>query len=227
MRKALSFDINRKEIVDNVLKMGQEPAMAIIPPGMWKRLTGLFPDADARAARKELEIALRELKMTKEQLPKFNLIYNTNSGHHKIAQAIQGQWRSVLGIEVALNNMEWKVFLDQVRTHQFSIARMGALAGYNDPMTFFELYKYSASSDNYTQWHNPQFAALLEASDLTPDPKERIELLMKAERLMIDEMPVIPIYFYTAASLQSKALKGVRIDPLGQVDFKLAYLELP
>ncbi len=227
IRRALSFAINREEIVSNVLQTGQPSATALIPPGMWNRSSGLFHDADLEAARRELEIGLQELNITKEQLPVFNLSYNTNSGHHKIAQAIQGQWRSALGIQVVLNNMEWKVFLDQLRHYQFSIARMGGLAGFNDPMTFFELYKYPSSSDNYTQWNHPRFTELLCASDLATTPQERTHILSQAEQILIEEMPLIPIYFYTAAYLKSKALKGVRIDALGQADFKFAYLEGP
>jgi oligopeptide transport system substrate-binding protein len=99
---------------------------------MWPSIA-YFEDGDIARARQELEVGLKELNIKKEDLPVIKLSYNTNNGHHKIAQAIQAQWRHALGIEVSLESMEWKVFLDSVRTHSFQVARMGGVASFRDP----------------------------------------------------------------------------------------------
>ncbi|MBY0529853.1 MAG: peptide ABC transporter substrate-binding protein [Rhabdochlamydiaceae bacterium] len=227
IRRALSLAINRKAIVDNIMQNDQIPALAMIPPSMWQHPEQYFQDADVTKARQELQKGLDELGTTLDQLAPLRLCYNTLSGHHKIAQAIQGQWLEALGIKVELSNKEWKVFLDELRHHQFGIARMGGVASYNDPMNFFELYRYLSSSDNYTQWTNPHFTELLELSDRTSDPEKRVALLKEAEKIFMEEMPVAPIYFYTGCYLKKNYVHGAQINAIGSIDFKYAYLEMP
>jgi oligopeptide transport system substrate-binding protein len=224
MRRAFSIAINRKEIVENVTQGKQRPATGIIPPTMWENSTVYFEDGDVKLARRHFKQALKEMKIKKEQLPRITLIYNTSEGHHRIAQAIQQQWKKTFGIEVELENREWKVFLDQISSHKFQVARMGGVASFNDPSTFLDYYK-SISSSNPTQWENKEFSDLIEKADHTVDPNVRLELLKKAERVLIDEMPIAPIYFYTGSYLKKASLKGVEFSEMGEVDFKSAYVE--
>ena len=226
MRKAFSLAINRKSIIENITQSDQTPATSFIPPTIWK-VEAHFKDHDLEEARRLFDEALEEMGHTKATLPKITLTYNTSEAHHKIAQAIQEQWFRAFGIRIGLANVEWKVFLDELSHRQFQIARMGGIAGFNDPMTFFDRYKYPDSSNNYSGWSNTEFTDLIELAERTPDVEKRKSLLRKAEAAFMAEMPIAPIYYYQGSYLKKCYLKGVQLSEFSEADFKFAFLEKP
>ncbi|MBS0620818.1 MAG: peptide ABC transporter substrate-binding protein [Verrucomicrobia bacterium] len=219
LRKALTLAIDRQALIANITQAGQTPALGFIPSTMWN--SAYFKDADVKSAKHYLSLAIEELG----PLPPITLLYNTQSAHHKIAQAIQEQWNKTLGIRVRLDNKEWKVFLDELRHHQFQIARMGGVASINDPCTFLDTYRYLSGTGNHSQWTNPQFSAILEEAEKTADGEKRLELLRKAETLLMEEMPIAPIYYYAGTYLKKPYVKGVFLSELNDVDYKWAYIE--
>ena len=118
------------------------------------------------------------------------------------------------------------MFLDELRQHKFQIARMGGLANVHDPITFLDHYRYLSSSHNFSQWNNPNYSETLEKADLTTNNEERIALLKEAEKILINDMPIAPIYFYTGAYLQKPYVKGLYISEMNNLDLKWAYVEL-
>ena len=225
MRRAFSLAINRMAIVSNITQSGQIPAMGLIPPTIWKEPQPYFKDCDIAEAKRLFALGLKELGITAEQMPPIRLSYNTIASHHKIAQAIQEQWSTTFGILVKLENKEWKVYLDELRMHQFQIARLGLHAQFNDPIIFLDFYRFLSSENNYPQWTNPKFSALLEVAQNTAEPAERMAILKQAEKILMDEMPIAPIYFYTQTYLQKPYVKGIRISEVSNLDLKWAYVE--
>jgi oligopeptide transport system substrate-binding protein len=225
IRRAFALAINRKEIVQNITQGDQIPATGIVPPIMWKIESPYFHDADMDEARSLFQLGLRELGITAQELPPITLSYNTTEAHHKIAQAIQGQWLKAFGIQVRLENKEWKVFLSELHKHQFQVARLGGVASFNDPSTFLDTYKNSLAAGNHSQWSDPAFTQLLEQAEQSIDQEERFKLLKKAEGILIDQMPIAPIYFYTNSYLKKPYVKGVTLSDLGDMDLKEAYLD--
>lgn len=224
MRKAFALAINREEIIENIVQGKQIPATSLIPPSLFKKKqVGYFQDADIAEAQKLFQEALKELGTSVEKLPSITLSYNTVNAHHKIAQAIKEQWSNAFGVRVKLENKEWKVFLDEVANHKFQIARMGGIANFKDPISFLDVYKYGNSRINHSQWNNPLFTSLLDKAEMTADAQERLAILANAEAILMDEMPVAPIYFYTGSYLKNRHLKGVYVSELSDVDFKYAY----
>lgn len=223
-RKAFSLAINRTSIIENITQSEQTPATGLIPPTIWK-VENHFKDDDIEEARRLFALALKEMGHTADTLPKITLIYNSCESHHKIAQAIQEQWYQAFGIRVKLANKEWKVFLDELSHNQFQIARMGGVAGFNDPMAFFDLYKYPNSSNNYSGWSNAKFTKLLETAERTQSPQEREQLLREAERIFISEMPIAPIYYYRGTYVKKGYVKGIELTEFSHGDFKFAFLE--
>lgn len=224
-RKAFALAINRTAIVNNITQSQEHPAMGYIPPTIWK-VESHFKDNDIEEARRQFELGLSETGYTRNSLPTITLTYNTASVHHKIAQAIQEQWHKTFGIRVKLANKEWKVFLDELAHKQFQIARMGGIATFKDPMTFFELYKYPYSSRNFSGWTNSLFTHLLEEAEKCPDPFQRERLFRQAEKILMDEMPIIPIYYYTGTYIKKEYVKGVELTELSDADFKFAFVEM-
>lgn len=223
LRRALALSVNRQEIIDNITQSSEKIATCYVPPPLCTAQRSYFKDADVAQAQIYFTRALKELELTAEEFPTLTLSYNTMSSHHKIAQAIQGQWRDALGIKVRLANKEWKVYLDEQRHHQFQIGRMGGIANTYEPIAFLDTFRYLSSDENFCQWTNTAFTEILEQSDHAIDSEERLRYLLKAEAIFMDEMPVIPIFFYRGNYLKKSYVKNVYLSELAEVDFKWAY----
>lgn len=96
------------------------------------------------------------------------------------------------------------------------------IADFADPINFLEVFKYKNGGPNHTLWENPRYAELLDRSLQEGDPQQRLEILAQCEQILIEEMPVIPIFYYTMLYLNQPYLKDVALSPMGQIDFKWA-----
>ncbi|MFJ9254610.1 peptide ABC transporter substrate-binding protein [Bacillus pumilus] len=229
IRKALAYSINRQAIVDKITQGEQVPAMAIVPPtmeGFTDNKTGYFKDHDVDTAKKLLEKGAKELGYKSvSDLPALKLSYNTDEGHQKIAQAIQEMWKKDLGVKVELDNSEWNVYIDKIHSGDYQIGRMGWLGDFNDPVNFLELYKDKDGGNNDTGWESKEYKQSLNDSAKETDKTKREEMLKKAEEIIINDMPIAPIYFYTQLWVQDPKLKGVVVSGLGDVQYKWAHFE--
>ncbi len=227
LRKALAYSMNRNTIIENILQAGQIPAMANVPPTIFPENTqGYFSDNNLDEAKRYLALALEELGLESvDQLPTIEYAFNTNESHRKIAQALQDIWRSQLGLNVTLENFEWKVYIDRVRSGDHVIGRMGWIGDFNDAINFLELYEDKEGGNNFAKWENQEFQDLLESSRTEVDADRRKEILKQAEMIMMEEMPVAPLYFYTYSWIKSPDLQGVIVGPLGQFILREAYFQ--
>lgn len=231
VRKALAYAINRKELVENVTKGGQKPAAAFVPYGIPEDKSG----KDFRDYKKEYFNPEGDLTQAKKLLadagypdgkgfPKLVYLYNTNEGHQNIAQAIQEMWRKNLGIDITLQNQEWKVFQQTRTDRQYEIARDGWIADYVDPMTFSELIT-TKSGNNNSGYTSADYDAKIVAAKKEVDPAKRMKSLHEAEDILMNDMPVIPLYFYTNVICVKPYVKDVHKSPLGFVFFDRAYVD--
>ncbi|PTQ57952.1 MAG: Oligopeptide ABC transporter, periplasmic oligopeptide-binding protein OppA [Candidatus Carbobacillus altaicus] len=229
IRRALSLAIDRQSLIDNILQGGQLPAMALVPPGApgvkgdFREEQGdLFKDHDVEQAKKYLEAGLKELSLDK--LPPIEYKYNTQAGHQKIAEAIQQMWKNDLGIETKLTNEEWKVYLDSLGQGNYQIGRMGWIGDYLDAMTFIDLFM-TGGGNNYPKWSNAEYDALIKEAKSTNDHDTRIKKMQEAEKLLIDEMPIAPIYFYTTVYMEKPYVKGAWRNSFSSTDYSRAWIE--
>lgn len=223
IRKAFAYVINRQALIDNVLQANQQPAMAAVPPAMSLNPDGYFKDYDIETAKKLMEEGMKELGISK--LPPIILSFNTSEGHKKIAEAIQDQWRKSLGVEVKLENQEWKVYLESLHQGNYQVGRSGWSGDFNDPINFLEIFKEKQGGNNDTRWENPKYKELLNQSATESDPQKRKEILQQAEQILMDELPIMPIYFYTHTWVKDDKVKGVVTDALGGIDWKWTSIE--
>lgn len=225
IRKAFSMSINRQAIVDNVTKAHQTPAYALVPPviaGMdGKKFRELYPDngyftENVDEAKKLLAEGLQEEGLSK--LPEITLIYNTNEGHKKIAEAVADMWRKNLGVNVKVANQEWGTFLNTRSAQQFDIARSGWGADFNHAINFTYDLIHSKSGNNDGKYNNPQVDKLLDASLSDATEKERLDKIAQAEKIAIaDDMAVLPIYYYTSVTMLKPGFTGVQSDYSGNL----------
>ncbi|MCB1135142.1 MAG: peptide ABC transporter substrate-binding protein [Chlamydiia bacterium] len=225
IRKALSYAIDRNAIVTYVTQGGEHAALGLVPASISFKPEGFFKDHDTATAQRLFAEGLAEEGMTVENFPLLTLSYNTAESHHKIAQVVQQQWREVLGVQVQIENDEWKVYLDRLNKHQFDIGRLSWVADVRDPINLLEVFQYDSLSSNHTQWHSDKYSNLLEQAQQTRELDRRRNLLIEAEALLMDEMPIAPIYFLSTSYLKSARLHGVFLSGLGDIDFRWAWLD--
>jgi oligopeptide transport system substrate-binding protein len=222
-RQALAYALDRQTIIEHVLQGKQEPATGLVPPVMGLRDRPYFRDHNIIAARRLFSEALQDLGMSRLTLRPITLSYASNNAiMHKIVQVVQQQWKHAFGIEVALHNSEGKVLLEDLQTQTYDIAMGSWFADINDPISFLEIFSSKANGTNNTGWEHPRYSELLEQSNLAADPKERKSLLREAEHLLIDEMPIAPLFFSTYSYMKRSELSGIRIMESGYIDFSSA-----
>lgn len=214
VRKALAMAIDRRTITDKVAQGGQTPAYGIVPPGItdengndFQATQGPYFEEDIEAAKALLEEGLAEEGMTKAEINPA-ILYNTSEAHKKVAQVIQEMWRNNLGIEVQLENVEFQVKLDREKSGDYQVSRAGWIGDYVDPMTFVDLF-ITDGPYNDSGYSNPEYDALIEIAKGTADQKVRFDAMRKAETMFMNEMSVMPIYYYTKPYTQKTHLTGV------------------
>ncbi|MDN3508797.1 MAG: peptide ABC transporter substrate-binding protein [Candidatus Neptunochlamydia sp.] len=225
LRKALAYAIDRQAIVDHITQGNQIPATAIVPTAMKLQQKPLFIDHDLNAAQTHLDQALDELDTTANNLPVIPLLYTSSQRNHLIAQAIQNQWLKAFGIQVQLEVVESKVFFDRISKKDYILSIGSWFADFNDPINFLEVFKTKDVGTNNTNWENLNYTELLETSYCCQSDGERYTVLAKSEELLISDMPVIPIFYFTMLYMQDNRLKDVVLTAMGNIDFKWAHLE--
>lgn len=228
VRKAIALAIDRKALVENVTKGGQIPATSFVPNGI--------PDADGTDFKKKdyfpAEGNVEEAKRLLAEagypdgkgFPKLTLIYNTGQGHQAIAMAIQDMLKKNLGINIELANQEWKVFQKTRNDKNYIFARHGWLADYVDPMTFLDMWVTNGGQNNIG-YSNPEYDKRIEAAKKEFDQAKRMQLMHEAEDILMEDMPLIPLYYYTNVVCIKDYVKDVHKSALGFVYFDYGYIE--
>ncbi|TKI56301.1 peptide ABC transporter substrate-binding protein [Brevibacillus antibioticus] len=217
IRQAFASAVGRQEISDNVVPYKSTPATGILPPTMALTPEGYIKDGDVETAKKLLAEGMKEAGI--KQLPPITIAYNTSEVNSRIAIVIQDQWRKAFGIEVKLVNKENKVHREDMKQGNFTIGRGSWIGDFNDPINFLEVFKGGL---NTSKWENKEFLDLLAQSAKEGDVAKRKEILKKAEQIVMDEMPALPIYYFTYAWVKQDSVKDVGVDALGFIDFKYA-----
>lgn len=221
IRRALAMAINRQQIIDTVTKGQQMPAFTFTPPNTlgYTAENGFAEDVEtAKALLAEAGYA------NGEGFPPTELLYNSSEGHRKLAVAIQQMWKKHLNIDISLNNQDWKVYLDSVTTGNYQIARAGWIGDYVDPNTFLDMW-LTDGGNNSTGWHNDEYDRLIsEAAPRAEERTQRYAHFRRAEAMLMDAMPIIPIYTYNSIHLVHPDVKGLPSNILDYALYKQMYL---
>jgi len=221
VRRALALAIDRKAIVEKILRGGQLPANTLTPPG----LPGYTPPAGTPSNPESARALLVAAGFPGGRgLPPLEMMFNTSGNHRLIAEAVQEMWRRELGLEVRLINQEFKVVLSERRAGKYQILLSDWVGDYLDASTFLDLWR-SDSGNNHTGWTNPDYDALLFTAARTADPVARTAQLQKAEALMLSAAPIIPVYYNTHVFLVQPSVKGWNSTLLDHHPYKHVWLE--
>ena len=215
LRHALSYAINRKDLCDNILKDGSQPATGFVPAQLCKspsgkdfrEESGKYVDYDVKKAQEYLDAAKKELGTDTITV---DLLYGTDeSPMDTFAKCLKGSFSTLKGLKV---NMVATVKKDRIYNREasgnFQIACTRWAPDYADPTTFLNVLA-SSNSNNYGKWENAQYNSLLKQAQNETDVNKRWNELLEAEKVMMDDMPNIPVVQTGTAALQAKNVKGL------------------
>ncbi len=208
LRRALAMAIDRDIITQKVTGAGEIPAYGWVPPvqgyspqqASWAGWTQAERDAQARRL-------LAEAGYGPDNPLKVELLYNTQQNHKRIAVAVSAMWKQTLGVQTSLANQEWKVFLDTRNRRETQVFRDGWIGDYDDAFSFSELL-HSANQMNNPGYASERYDGLLDQAAAEADIEKRRALLEEAERVMLDDLPIIPIYVYVSKHLVKPWVRG-------------------
>jgi oligopeptide transport system substrate-binding protein len=221
VRRALALAVDREQLVTHVTKGGELPAGYLTPPGAGNYVAPEGVGRDIEEARRLLaEAGYPEGR----GFPKVELLYNTQESHREIAQAIQHMWKRDLNVEVGLVNQDWKVYLNSMNRLDYDMARSAWYGDYLDPNSFLDCF-VTDGGNNRTGWSSAAYDALIARAAHERDLDARNALFYEAESILLDELPILPLFIYTEKYLKDPALKGWHSNVLSYTDYTTLYFD--
>jgi oligopeptide transport system substrate-binding protein len=217
-RKALSCAIDRSAITKDLLHGIKSPARSFVPPEMELFSLGFFSDQQRDIANILFLNALESMELTTAALQPIVLSFIDIELNRALAQVIQQQWETVLGIKILLQALESKVFYQKLRERDYQVVLSSWIADFNDPINFLEVFKFKEGGSNNTNWENAKYIELLNQSTICRDQTERRRILQEAEEILMEQMPIIPLYHEAMNFLQRSEVQDMALSPIGQVD---------
>ena len=217
-RRALAMAIDRERLVQQVTGAGEQAAYGWIPDGIpgyraarfrWSEAPREKLAAEARAAWQRAGASAPPEKLT--------LCTDSSANHRRTAVALADMWRRTLGVEVEIVEMEWTVYLATRRTPgNCDLLRLGWSGDFIDPEAFAMLFR-SDHPQNTLGYSNPAYDAVLAETATLGDPDARMQGLARAEALLLEDVPVIPVFFRVSKRLVKPYVGGYAHNPLGHL----------
>jgi oligopeptide transport system substrate-binding protein len=212
VRKALSWSIDRRIIAEKVLGTGEKPAWHFTPDVT----AGFTPQQSylQQHSQQELNAQAKALLTAAGYGPgkplHLTLLYNTSESHQKIAIAVASMWKKNLGVDVTLQNQEWKTYIDSRNSGNFDVIRASWIGDYNEPSTFLSLLT-SPHTGNIARFRSADYDAVITKASTETSVAARNTDYNKAEQIIADQAPIAPIYQYTNGRLIKPWVKGYPI----------------
>ncbi|WP_278496230.1 peptide ABC transporter substrate-binding protein [Pantoea vagans] len=212
VRKALSWSIDRKVIAEKVLGTGEKPAWHFTPDvtAGFKPLPTFMQQHDQNTLNAQAKALLTSAGYGPGKPLKLKLFYNTSESHQKIAIAVASMWKKNLGVDVTLENQEWKTYIDSRNSGNFDVIRASWVGDYNEPSTFLNLLT-SGNSSNISRFSNADYDAVIAKASKETNDQARNSDYNRAEQILAEQTPIAPIYQYTNGRLIKPWVKGYPI----------------
>jgi len=210
LRQALTLAVDRKILTERVSRFGEIPTFNLVPPGLpdyeppevqWAGMTQEEREAEARRL-------YHQAGYSEDRPLEVELRYNTSENHRKLSIAVAAMWKQVLGVRTRLINEEFRVFLQsRAQRRVTEVFRSGWIGDYQDAFTFLELF-HSEHGRNDAGYDNPRFDRLLGRIAAERIPASRRNLMAEAERVILADQVILPVYHYVTKRLINPRLKG-------------------
>jgi oligopeptide transport system substrate-binding protein len=227
LRKALVMAVDRKEILAALLPFGQRPAYGFVPPGTWnyQPQSWSWVDTSDAARIREAQRLYANAGYSRGVPLHLRLLFNSNPTTKQLAVAVAAMWKETLGTETELIDEEYRVFLDSRKDYsRWDVVRLAWVADYNDAGSFLDTFRTGSPNDD-SGYDNPKFNALVDEAQRTADMAKRRAILESAERTMLEDYPLIPIYYFSSKRLFKPYIRGETSNPLNRLYSKHLSIE--
>lgn len=218
VRRAFCLAVDKERLVRKITKAGELPAGSLVPPG----IPGYDPPKGLSYNPKRARELLAEAGYPGGSgFPSVSLLYNTSEQNEAIATEIQDMLQKELGVSIQLSQQEWKVYLNSMSKLDYDFCRASWVGDYNDPNTFLDMF-VTGGGNNRTGWSNAQYDALLAAASRESNPKKRMAILQRAEKILCEvELPILPLYYYVGVQFfNPMKLSGIEANVLDEHPLK-------
>lgn len=224
IRKALAYGTNRKELIKDTLHSDDIPAFGFRhrPELTFKPI---FQDGDTELALRHFHAGLKELNASLEDLPPIIFCHSEIEEQQAISHAIGKQWNQLFGIKVHYEKLLWNSYFNALHRNDLMIGGMAWYPRVSDPLYFYDLFVFKEHAVKVTSWKNGPYSKLIQEAKHTLDLETKERLLAKAEKILLDAMPVIPLFYQYSRYVKSPSLKGYILSNTNQIDFRSAYIE--
>ncbi len=160
-------------------------------------------------------------------MPPIVISHSDITEHEELAKELSRQWQETFQLEVRLEGLVWNSYFTALNKGDFMIGGLTWYPRFEDPIYFYDVYIYREHAMRIANWKNPDYVHLVEKAKRTPVPEEREALLEEAEKILLREMPIIPLFYQKFRYAKNPRLQGCILSNTNQIDFRVAYLEAP
>jgi len=223
LRKALSLAVDRKEM-QKYLSFDERVTDSIMPSPLAQREYDIEKERDLALARVHFGKALQELNMKREDLPIIHLSYSTRK-RKTVCELVENNWKEAFGIKVRIEEYDWGTLHNNVVNDRHHMAGITWCSWFWDPNYILSCFSSWVSDRHITKWQNEEFSRLVQESSVCLDEEKRKTILLKAEEILLDEVPIIPLHQCATFYLQKPYVKDVNSSELMEIDFKWASID--
>ena len=228
IRRALSMAIDREQLVE-ILGRGEQAAYGLVPPGVNGHVPASYAWRGESKAEREQQArdAYAAAGFHGGSALTVRLTYDAGDVHEKVALAVRSMWQDVLGVDVSLQRLEWKLFLDTRNDRSaWQVMRFAWVGDFDDASTFTDLF-VSGGAQNLPGYANRRYDDLLKQASVSIDGSARQQLMTEAERVLIEDYPFVPLYFYVNKHLVSDRVHGFEPNALDRHPSRFLVLREP
>lgn len=222
IRRACAYAVNRAALIKNILQSDDEPAL-----GFYRNQNHAphFLDGALEQAKILFEEGLKEIGLKKEEVPVIMITHSDHDEHELITKEVGRQWQEIFGIKVKYERIPWVNYIATLHRQDYMVGGATWYLRHEDPIYYLELLLKREEVARFTTWTHAEFNELIEKARYECNQIKRKFLIEQAEKIAIEEMPVIPLVFLKWRYLQNPRLQGAVLSEIGQIDFRSAYLE--
>ncbi len=225
LREALSLAVDRELLTRQVSQAGEHSAYGFVVPGV-ANYEPYTPDYARWSQHQRNQAALQayaEAGYSREHPVQFELLYNNNDNNKRLAIAVAAMWKRLLGVQVTLVGKDWKDYLLERRNYNTQMFRSAWVSDYDDANSFLSIFS-SSGNENVLGYEDPDYNRLLQTANASRDSKQRAALLQAAERRLLENHSLIPLYFFVSRHLIKPRVQGYRPNVNNRIPSKYLWL---